>query len=190
MKNGRLRLFGLAAVLCTLLTGRSKTVATGTDQPPVKPSEPSCRTATGPPPPFLSRRAPPPVAHYSGTIGRLPVVLILRRSGGTLAGFYFYDKIRSPIQLRGEVRDDDFTLAEFGDVLAPEKRTGTFDGHTEAAPDVLRGTWSSADGQRRLPFMLTRGAPQVTPWSWARPPRRWTRACAPPASPPRRSRAT
>jgi hypothetical protein len=97
---------------------------------------------------------------FTGTIGTgLRIRMDLSNDNGTVHGQYFYERIGTPIPLDGKIfPKGDFSLSELNDDGKP---TGHFTG--TAAPRaggsktqlVLSGTWSSADGNKNLPFSLS-----------------------------------
>jgi len=133
---------------CLLLSiGCRKTTA-----PP--PTAPSSTTAT--PAPELSHSqgglTPAPQAKYfKGSIGSsLDLQMKLVRTGDQLAGSYFYQKVGTRINLRGNVdKDGSLTLQEFDPA---GKQTGLFKGiWTIDATDglvTLAGNWSKPPGEK------------------------------------------
>ena len=93
----------------------------------------------------------PQVKHFKGSIGSsLDLQMKLVRTGDLLAGSYFYQKIGTRINLRGNVeKDGNLTLAEFDQA---GKQTGVFQGiWTVDATDgmiALAGNWSKPPGEK------------------------------------------
>jgi Protein of unknown function (DUF3298)/Deacetylase PdaC len=125
-----------------------------------------CRRTTTPPPtvpPSSGTPAPdlshsqggdataPQVKHFKGSIGSsLDLQMKLVRTGDLLAGSYFYQKIGTRINLRGNVdRGGNLTLEEFDQA---GKQTGLFKGiWTVDAKDgtiALAGNWSKPPGEK------------------------------------------
>lgn len=100
--------------------------------------------------------------YYVGSIGGdLPIQMELSLQGTELRGSYYYDNRGIPITLLGEanLEESKIELSEFGD---KKKKTGKFAGMFAPVPDglgtTIEGTWSSPDGNTRLPFKLTKVA--------------------------------
>ncbi|HJY27912.1 MAG TPA: DUF3298 and DUF4163 domain-containing protein [Pyrinomonadaceae bacterium] len=93
----------------------------------------------------------PQVKHFKGSIGSsLDLQMKLVRTGDLLAGSYFYQKIGTRINLRGNVdRGGNLTLEEFDQA---GKQTGLFKGiWTVDAKDgtiALAGNWSKPPGEK------------------------------------------
>lgn len=90
-----------------------------------------------------------------GSIGTLQVSFSFNYRNGQVTGSYRYEGRGESLRLAGSVSSEGvFTLTEF----APDGRqTGTlvFKGRpTDDAKAIYSGTWTSADGQRKLPFKL------------------------------------
>ena len=138
----------------------------------------TCRIPNAQPPAFLSGR-PSSLAgirQYSGAIGSRAVSAILRTTSAVVSGYYFYDTIEQPIQLRGRLTDGGITLTEFGDLREPSISTGVFELSPSSSPDALRGTWRSPDGKRTLRVGLKRTPPKVEHeilLTWERPFGSW-----------------
>lgn len=99
----------------------------------------------------LGGSTPAPVTrHFKGSIGSsLDLQMKLVRTGDQLGGSYFYQKVGTPIDLRGTVdKDGNLTLEEFD---PSGKSTGVFKGLWSAdAKDgliTLAGNWSKPDGE-------------------------------------------
>src|SRR5215213_2760358 len=127
----------------------------------------SCRrTSTTPPPatsPSAATASPqlnhpeggttpaPLVKHFKGSIGSsLDLQMKLVRTGDQLSGSYFYQKVGSRIDLRGNVdKDSNLTLEEFDQ---KGKQTGVFKGiwKLDAADGLvmLAGNWSKPPGEQ------------------------------------------
>ena len=110
---------------------------------------------TGSPAPELSSQGgdttAPQVKHFKGSIGSsLDLQMKLVRTGDLLAGSYFYQKIGTRINLRGNVDPaGNLTLEEFDQA---GKQTGLFKGiWTVEATDgmiALAGNWSKPPGEK------------------------------------------
>jgi len=94
----------------------------------------------------------PQTKYFQGSIGSsLDLQMKLVRTGDQLAGSYFYEKIRTRINLRGNVdKDGNLTLEEFDQA---GKQTGLFKGiwTVAAAGDGrihLAGNWSKPPGEK------------------------------------------
>lgn len=89
-----------------------------------------------------------------GFIGNLKILFTFSERNGHVTGSYRYEGRNESLRLEGNVSNDGiFTLTEF----APDgQRTGSlvFKGTPGDADVVYSGTWSSADGKRKLPFKL------------------------------------
>lgn len=86
---------------------------------------------------------------------------MLRTTTPLVSGYYFYDTIEQPIQLRGRLTDRGFTLTEFGDLRKPSNSTGIFELSPTSSTDGLRGMWRSPDRKRSLRVGLKRIPPTV-----------------------------
>src|ERR1044072_2402505 len=123
-----------------------------------------CRRTTTPPPtapppsgtpaPELSHgcdTTAPQVKHFKGSIGSsLDLQMKLVRTGDLLAGSYFYQKIGTRINLRGNVdQGGNLTLEEFDQA---GKQTGLFKGiwSVDATDGMiaLAGNWSKPPGEK------------------------------------------
>jgi hypothetical protein len=100
--------------------------------------------------------------YYIGNIGEnLPVQMELSLDGSEVRGSYYYDKKGIPLSLSGQVnlKGSTIKLSEIGD---KKKNTGEFNGTFTPIPKgmgiTIEGTWSSVDGNTRLPFKLTKVA--------------------------------
>src|ERR1044071_4401041 len=93
----------------------------------------------------------PQVKHFKGSIGSsLDLQMKLVRTGDLLAGSYFYQKVGTRINLRGNVdKDNNLTLEEFDPA---GKQTGLFKGlWTVDKSDglvTLAGNWSKPPGEK------------------------------------------
>jgi hypothetical protein len=89
--------------------------------------------------------------HFKGSIGTsLDLQMKLVRTGDQLAGSYFYQKVGTRIDLRGNVdKDGNLTLDEFD---TAGKQTGSFKGIWTVDPKdgmiTLAGNWSKPSGQK------------------------------------------
>lgn len=99
------------------------------------------------------------IFHYSGTIGNQRIVMMLRQFRRQLSGFYFYERFRAPIQLRGQVQNGTISVTEFGESRDPGRITGTFETSGDPTSRSLTGTWLSPHKERRLPFTLSKTEP-------------------------------
>jgi hypothetical protein len=124
-----------------------------------------CRRSTTPPPTAPPASSPaaelsnsqggettaPQVKHFKGSIGSsLDLQMKLVRTGDLLAGSYFYQKIGTRINLRGNVdKGGNLTLEEFDQA---GKQTGLFKGiWTVDSNDgmiALAGNWSKPPGEK------------------------------------------
>ena len=127
-----------------------------------------CRKASAPPPPSTAPRAQAsasvqldpsqggatPVAqtkHFKGSIGSsLDLQMKLVRTGDQLAGSYFYEKVGTRIDLRGNVdKNGNLTLEEFD---KSGKQTGLFKGLWAVDANdgliTLAGNWSKPPGEK------------------------------------------
>jgi hypothetical protein len=95
--------------------------------------------------------AAPQVKHFKGSIGSsLDLQMKLVRTGDLLAGSYFYQKVGTRINLRGNVdKDGNLTLEEFDEA---GKQTGLFKGiWTVDSSDgmiALAGNWSKPPSEK------------------------------------------
>ncbi|HEU4871030.1 MAG TPA: DUF3298 and DUF4163 domain-containing protein [Pyrinomonadaceae bacterium] len=124
-----------------------------------------CRRTTSPPPTAPSASSPaadlshsqggettaPQVKHFKGSIGSsLDLQMKLVRTGDLLAGSYFYQRIGTRINLRGNVdKSGNLTLEEFDQA---GKQTGLFKGIWTVDPNDgmigLAGNWSKPPGEK------------------------------------------
>jgi Protein of unknown function (DUF3298)/Deacetylase PdaC len=100
------------------------------------------------------------VNYFRGTIGDLALHMKLTREGDKLLGSYYYQKVGSPIDLRGTIhKDGDVTLDEFE---RGGKKTGTFKGtwktDNEDGLISINGNWTKPDDGKVFPFSLTQEA--------------------------------
>jgi Protein of unknown function (DUF3298)/Deacetylase PdaC len=127
----------------------------------------SCRKTSTPPPAATPPAAATPAAdlshsqggaliapqtkHFKGSIGTsLDLQMKLVRTGDQLAGSYFYQKVGSRIDLRGNVdKDGNLTLEEFD---RGGKQSGVFKGIWTVDPGDglirLAGNWSKPPGEK------------------------------------------
>ncbi len=126
----------------------------------------ACRKSSTPPPAPPPGTQPSPVTqldsqggstvvaetkHFKGSIGAsLDLQMKLVRTGDQLAGSYFYQKVGSRIDLRGNVdKDGNLTLEEFD---PSGKQTGLFKGLWTLDPKdglvTLAGNWSKPPNQK------------------------------------------
>ncbi len=130
----------------------------GCKSDPPRPVEPaplppldSVEVVETPDPYFLKR--------FKGNIdGKHSIEMVLVNWGdGFLSGRYWYTSKNKPIELSGELKEDNsYEIAEFMDGKVGAKFIGTM-----SNPDSLNGTWASADGKRNLPFILV-GSPSTS----------------------------
>lgn len=83
----------------------------------------------------------------TGKIGTSDASLRLVRNNKALQGRYFYHKVGTDLALTGAITDTGFTLEE----QVGGQVTGKFAGTCET-PERMKGTWTSPDGKRSLPF--------------------------------------
>jgi hypothetical protein len=103
----------------------------------------------------------PDYRHYFiGTIGQnLAIQMDLRFNPGGISGVYFYESTGVPLSLSGVVDSrNDFILEERG---AKGNKTGAFRGRLSSTDGGFEGTWTSPNGQRRLPFKLKKVAEHI-----------------------------
>lgn len=120
------------------------------------PSANSAPPATTPAPEQLNHPAggttpPPQTKYFKGSIGMsLDLQMKLVRDGDQLTGSYYYQKVGTPITLRGTVdKDGNLTLQEFD---PNGKQTGVFKGlwtvNAEDGLINLAGNWSKPPGEK------------------------------------------
>lgn len=97
---------------------------------------------------------------YTGTVGNSRVLVILTVDDDRLQGTYSYERVGKPLSLQGRMTPPcDLTLVE-SDPAAPSPPggpgipTGRFQGSCTPGTLLLKGTWSSPDQKRQLPFSL------------------------------------
>src|SRR5215213_7815430 len=147
-------------LLCLLISFGCRKTATA---PPTAPTQAQASPAT-----LLdhSQGGATPTAqtkHFKGSIGSsLDLQMKLVRTGDQLAGSYFYQKIGTRIDLRGNVdKDGNLTLEEFD---KSGKQTGLFKGLWSVDPGDglarLAGNWSKPpsdkDGDKKTAFSVMR----------------------------------
>ncbi len=100
--------------------------------------------------------------YYTGKIGgELSIQMELSLDDSDLRGSYYYDKKGIPLSLSGEanLKESKIKLVEIND---KKKKTGEFNGTFLPILDglgaTIEGTWSSPDGNTRLPFKLAKVA--------------------------------
>ncbi|HMO38948.1 MAG TPA: hypothetical protein PKC76_12415 [Saprospiraceae bacterium] len=99
------------------------------------------------------------IRQYEGSIdGKYAISMhLVNWENGIIMGDYYYKKVGKKITLYGEFTDIDvFVMNEYAD----EGMSGEFSGMF-TNPFTIKGTWTSADGKRNLPFTLQ--APAETP---------------------------
>lgn len=93
---------------------------------------------------------------FKGSIGSaLDLQMKLARDGDKLTGSYYYEKVGTKIDVRGEVdKDSNVTLEEFG---PGGKQSGLFKGawkqDAEGAIEIS-GSWSKPNSDKKTPFSL------------------------------------
>ena len=91
---------------------------------------------------------------FTGSINnKYGIVMSLNTDGGSYyTGEYYYTKNKRPIQLRGQITDDDdhLVLEEYVGM----DMTGKFEG--TLTNRGYSGTWTSADGKRSYPFTVSK----------------------------------
>jgi len=89
---------------------------------------------------------------FRGTIGRkIRIRMRLEKNGNALRGVYRYQKSRDNLRLSGAVTDAKGTF-DLEEKNAAGAVTGHFHGVLES--EGCKGTWTSPDGKRTLPFAL------------------------------------
>jgi hypothetical protein len=142
----KIRIF--LVVLCLLVSGGCrKTSAPSSTAPPSNVPTPAPELSNS-----QGGTTPPPQAKYfKGSIGAsLDLQMKLVRTGDQLAGSYFYQKIGTRIDLRGNVdKNGNLTLEEFD---PSGKQTGVFKGiwQVDAADGLvtLAGNWSKPPSEK------------------------------------------
>ncbi len=88
---------------------------------------------------------------FTGKVGGNEVEMVLSSWGdGLLTGHYFYKKQGKPIELNGEMQEDNsFKISEY----VGDNETGNFTGNF-ANINRLTGNWTSADQKKTFPFDL------------------------------------
>src|SRR5918998_6517110 len=139
----------LLLILCLLVSFGCRRTST----PPVAPPAPA-NVATASPELSHSQGGSTPTAqtkYFKGSIGNsLDLQMKLVRTGDQLAGSYFYQKIGTRIDLRGNVdKDGNLTLEEFDQA---GKQTGLFKGiwAVDASDGLIKlaGNWSKPPGEK------------------------------------------
>jgi hypothetical protein len=89
--------------------------------------------------------------YYTGAINTtLTLQMDLAFDGAKVHGRYYYESVGTEITLAGTRKANAITLKE----RANGKVTGIFTGTLAADLRAVTGTWTSADGKRKLPFAL------------------------------------
>lgn len=98
-------------------------------------------------------------ACYAGALdGKHHVFVWLSVYDGTVTGHYHYARIGTRLDLEGELKPGNtFEVRENSEGVV----TGKFEGRFNDDATVIEGQWRSADGERALPFTLTRIAIEV-----------------------------
>jgi hypothetical protein len=93
-------------------------------------------------------------ACYAGALdGKHPVFVWLSVYDETVTGHYHYARIGTRLDLEGELKPGNtFEARENTEGVV----TGTFEGRFNEDATAIEGQWRSADGERALPFTLTR----------------------------------
>src|SRR5919205_3456701 len=134
-------------VACLLLSlgCRRTTTPSSTAPPPGTTATPELTQSQG------GTTTAPQVKHFKGSIGSsLDLQMKLVRTGDQLAGSYFYQKVGTRIDLRGNVdKDGNLTLEEFD---KSGKQTGLFKGLWAVDANdgliTLAGNWSKPPGEK------------------------------------------
>src|SRR5438045_7041018 len=134
-------------ILCLLVSiGCRKTAAPSPPQPQtVASASPELNHPEG------GNTPAPQTKHLKGSIGNsLDLQMKLVRTGDQLAGSYFYQKVGTRIDLRGNVdKDGNLTLEEFD---PSGKQTGVFKGIWKVDPQdgliTLAGNWSKPPNEK------------------------------------------
>jgi hypothetical protein len=91
---------------------------------------------------------------FQGEINnKLGIVMRLSCQNGKITGNYFYTSVKAKIRLEGNLKEEILTFSEY----TPQgTATGTFSGKLSKQENSyqITGTWSSADGKRKLPFTV------------------------------------
>jgi hypothetical protein len=100
------------------------------------------------------------VNYFRGTIGDLTLQMKLTREADKLWGSYYYQKVGTPIELRGTIdKDGNLTLDEFE---RQGKKTGTFKGTWKTVNEngliTITGNWTKPGNDKALPFSLNQEA--------------------------------
>lgn len=92
---------------------------------------------------------------FQGTIGeKLVIFAELSKFDHEMNGSYYYSHVGQRLNLRGTFDSlGAFTLDETGE---NDEKTGTFAGKLTEKGAKAEGTWSNADGSKKLPFTLSR----------------------------------
>jgi hypothetical protein len=92
---------------------------------------------------------------YRGTIGENLVIFAeLSKFDREINGSYYYSHVGQRLNLRGTFDSlGEFTIDETGE---NDEKTGTFVGKLTEKGAKAEGTWSNADGSKKLPFTLSR----------------------------------
>lgn len=99
---------------------------------------------------------------YEGNINKnLSITLYLRKSGNQLQGYYVYNKINTPIFLKGTVTENKISLTEKSESGSV---TGYFEGQFDDTKNIS-GNWENDKHTKTLPFSITEKK-QLTNW-WA-----------------------
>jgi hypothetical protein len=97
---------------------------------------------------------------FVGKIGKLELAGLELENGTNahpdvyITGSYSYAQAPGEIALEGNMDEKGrLSLREYGDPKEPKTMTGTFNGRFKGV-DKVSGTWSSANGKRKYPFIL------------------------------------
>ncbi|MDO1447701.1 hypothetical protein Q0590_15630 [Rhodocytophaga aerolata] len=118
--------------------------------------EPQHNVSTHTSTPVTQISQPEPEASFSKTFygkidGNYDITLNLTRQGKQLSGTYFYNKVKQPISLSGELNEEGTLFLKETD--AKGNVTGIFEG-TLVANSELTGHWRKPDSSKQLPFFV------------------------------------
>jgi hypothetical protein len=140
-----LRLISCLLIAACFIVGCRKTATPAPNAPPTAPSGPQSDHAQGGTTPAAETK------HFKGSIGSsLDLQMKLVRTGDQLSGSYFYQRVGTRINLRGNVeKDGTFVLDEFDQ---SGKQTGIFKGIWTVDPQenliTLAGNWSKPPNEK------------------------------------------
>lgn len=91
--------------------------------------------------------------HYVGTLGNtLPIQMDLRTGPDGVSGKYYYESMGAPLELKGKIRSDETAVLD--EIDEKGSKTGVFTGKWVPSRKIFEGKWTSAKGQKTLPFHL------------------------------------